>query len=76
MHWKLLIGVALGVVIGIGCRALGIPSPAPPALLGAVLVVAMTGGYVFADRFLARRAARHAEHCGGPTGLPQSVTKR
>lgn len=76
MHWKLLIGLALGLAIGIGCRALGIPSPAPPALLGAVLVVAMTSGYVFADRFLARRAARHTEHCGGPTGLPRSVTKR
>jgi hypothetical protein len=30
--------------------------------------VAMTLGYVVADRFMARREARHVAHCGGPTG--------
>lgn len=61
-------GVLLGFAIGFGCRWLGIPVPAPPLLAGALLVVAMTTGYVIADRFLARRQAVHAADCGGPTG--------
>jgi XapX domain-containing protein len=68
MNWKLLVGIALGFAIGFGCRASGIPVPAPPLLVGALLVVAMTSGYLLADRFLARRTAMHAEHCGGPSG--------
>lgn len=68
MNWKLLIGIALSFGIGFGCRAFGIPSPAPPVLVGAMLVLAMTAGYVIADRFLARRTALHSENCGGPTG--------
>lgn len=68
MSWNLFIGVALGFGIGFGCRAFGIPVPAPPLLVGALLVVAMTSGYLLADRFLARRAPQHTAHCGGPTG--------
>lgn len=68
MDLKFGLGLLLGVAIGVGCRALGIPSPAPPALVGALLVVAMTVGYTLADRFLARRAARTLAHCGGPSG--------
>jgi XapX domain-containing protein len=68
MNLKLLIGIALGFGIGFGCRALGIPAPAPPLLVGALLVVAMTSGYLLADRLLARRAAHNTPHCGGPTG--------
>jgi XapX domain-containing protein len=68
MNWKLLIGIALSFGIGLGCRAFGIPSPAPPVLVGALLVLAMTIGYVLADKFLARRSAIHSTNCGGPTG--------
>ncbi|CAD2246829.1 DUF1427 family protein [Xanthomonas arboricola] len=68
MDWKFISGVALGVAIGFGCRAAGIPSPAPTAFVGALLVLAMTCGYVLADRFLARRVARNLVHCGGPSG--------
>lgn len=68
MNPRLCIGIALGFAIGLGCRALGIPSPAPPVLVGALLVLAMTCGYVLADRHLARGIARHAADCGGPTG--------
>jgi len=68
MDRKFYIGLLLGVGIGFGCRALGIPSPAPPALVGALLVVSMTAGYQLADRWLARRVARNAVHCGGPSG--------
>jgi len=47
-----LIGIGLGLAIGIGCRLLDIPLPAPPKLVGALLVLAMTLGYVGADAFL------------------------
>lgn len=65
---KVAIGLLLGLLIGAGCRAFAIPSPAPPAIVGALLVVAMTGGYVLADRFFARRSATTTHLCGGPTG--------
>jgi len=68
MNWKFFAGILLGFGIGFGCRAFGIPSPAPPVLVGALLVVAMTSGYILADRFLAQREARHRCDCGGPTG--------
>lgn len=73
---KRLAGLALGAGIGFGCRAAGIPSPAPPALAGALLVVAMTCGYALADRVLARRAAAHLHDCGGPDGGPDGGTGR
>ena len=44
----LVAGAVLGLVIGAICRACDIPSPAPPTPIGALLVVAMTGGYVLA----------------------------
>ena len=68
MDPKFLIGIVLALGIGLGCRWLGIPVPAPPVLQGALLVVAMTLGYQLADRWLARRAAHQAGNCGGPTG--------
>lgn len=46
------IGLAVGLLIGAGCRYFDIPSPAPPRLIGACLLVAMTLGFVAADRFL------------------------
>lgn len=69
----MLIGLLLGLGIGFGCRWLGIPAPAPPLLVGALLVVAMTSGYLMVDRVLAHRPARHQENCGGPTGETQET---
>lgn len=47
------IGLVLAFVIGVACRWSGVPIPAPPRLLGALLVLATTLGYVCADRLLA-----------------------
>jgi XapX domain-containing protein len=44
----LLIGAILGLAVGGLCRWLDIPSPAPPSPIGALLVLAMTAGYVSA----------------------------
>lgn len=68
MNGKFVAGLLLGFGIGFGCRALGVPVPAPPVLVGALLVVAMTSGYLLADRALTRREAQHRRDCGGPTG--------
>ena len=69
MTRKTVIGLALGFGIGFGCSLLAIPVPAPPVLVGALLVVAMTLGYTLTDRYLARaRPCRQQGDCGGPSG--------
>jgi XapX domain-containing protein len=47
-----IIGLLLGLTIGAGCRLFDIPSPAPPRLIGACLVLAMSVGFVTADYLL------------------------
>ena len=42
--------------MGGGCRYLEIPVPSPPKLLGALLVVATTIGYMTVDNYLAKPA--------------------
>jgi XapX domain-containing protein len=44
-----ILGILLGFGIGLGCRILDLPLPAPPKLVGALLVVAMTGGFLITD---------------------------
>jgi XapX domain-containing protein len=65
---KSFLGLALAFAIGFACRAFGIPSPAPPVIVGALLVVAMTIGYLLVDRVMTQPAL-HALDCGGPSGL-------
>ena len=47
-----LAGIVLGFLIGLGCRWLDLPLPAPPKLVGALLVVTMTGGFLITDLLL------------------------
>ena len=70
---KSVIGLVLAFALGFACRAFGIPSPAPPVILGALLVVAMTSGYIVVDRWAAA-PAQHAPDCAGPSGLAASQT--
>jgi len=51
---RLILGFMLAFAIGAVCRLVRIPSPAPNALLGSLLVVAMSVGYIAAGRVLAR----------------------
>jgi XapX domain-containing protein len=71
VNMKSLLGLALAFGIGVACRTFGIPSPAPPVLVGALLVVAMTSGYLLVDRLMTRPAI-HRIDCGGPSGLAPS----
>ena len=43
---KSMIGIVLAFALGFACRAFGIPSPAPPLVLGALLVMTITIGYI------------------------------
>ncbi len=74
---KIALGLLLGLAVGAGCRWLDLPVPSPPKLVGALLVVAMTLGYIATDAIIARkfaqRGAATTEHlCGGPTGATTS----
>lgn len=77
---KIVLGLILGLAIGAACRWFDIPVPSPPKLMGALLVVAMTVGYIATDKliaakFTAKGPATTAELCGGPTGTPRSVSR-
>ena len=73
---KAVIGLALAFALGFACRAFGIPSPAPPVIVGALLVMAMTIGYVLVDRYAAVHPAQYKADCGGPSGLAPSELHR
>ena len=49
------LGIILGLAIGMGCRWFDIPLPAPPKLVGSLLVVAMTTGFVGTELLLESR---------------------
>lgn len=57
----LLIGIILGLTIGFCCRWFDIPLPSPPNLVGALLVIAMTLGFITADKILAPTPSAQAE---------------
>ncbi len=65
---RTLAGFLVAFALGGVCRAFGIPSPAPPVITGALLVVAMTAGYVATDRWVAKHPATHKDNCAGPSG--------
>lgn len=73
---KIALGLLLGLLIGVICRLVPLPLPAPPVLTGALLVVAMTLGYIAVDRFVAVREAQHRHLCGGPDGSTKHGAKR
>ncbi len=45
-------GLLLGLLIGASCRWFDLPLPAPPKLVGALLVVFMTIGFLSTDFLL------------------------
>lgn len=58
---KVLVAVLLAFLIGAVCRLFEIPLPAPPTLLGVGLILAITVGYIAADRLIMSRAPSAAD---------------
>jgi XapX domain-containing protein len=50
----MLSGLVLGLAIGAGCRWFDLPLPAPPRLVGALLILAMTLGFLGANLAILR----------------------
>jgi XapX domain-containing protein len=64
---KTTIAFVLALLIGAGCRWFEIPVPSPPRLIGALLVLTMTVGYLATDRLIARsQAATHPRSSARP----------
>lgn len=63
---KIFLGLMLALSIGALSRLVGIPVPAPSALLGALLVLAMTAGYIVTDNHLNRKPGSGPERGDGP----------
>ncbi|MEL6302805.1 MAG: DUF1427 family protein [Pseudomonadota bacterium] len=74
MNIKTALGFVLAFAIGAVCRLSAIPVPAPPVLIGALLVVAMTLGYTLTDRLASHREATRRQQCGGPTGSTKGAS--
>jgi XapX domain-containing protein len=49
---QIALGLLFAFAIGAFCRWFDIPAPAPPRLVGALLVVTMTIGFLATDRLL------------------------
>jgi len=70
---KIALGLLLALSVGVVCRLVGLPLPAPLAFTGAILVLAMTAGYELVDRMAPHREALHRNNCGGPDGRTESA---
>jgi XapX domain-containing protein len=65
---RIVAGLILALSVGAVARLTGLPLPAPPVLVGALLVLAMTLGYETVDRLAAHRAATQKANCAGHDG--------
>lgn len=73
---KIILGFILAFSIGVLCRLTGIPVPAPPVIMGALLVVAMTSGYLIVGKFAPHRPTKNKSFCGGPSGTGHDDTTK
>jgi XapX domain-containing protein len=64
---KTAIAFTIALLIGAGCRWFEIPVPSPPKLIGALLVLTMSVGYLATDRLMARsQSATHRHSSARP----------
>jgi XapX domain-containing protein len=70
---KILLGFLLAFGIGAICRFAGIPSPAPNAILGSLLVVSMSFGYVIAGHYPHRTGNTISSLLAPPKGVVAKV---
>lgn len=74
---KLVLGLLLAVCLGIFCRFFDIPLPGPPAIMGAVMAIAMASGYTATDYLLTRRAPQplhETSHAQAVSTGPQTAS--
>ncbi|MBV9074581.1 MAG: DUF1427 family protein [Acidobacteria bacterium] len=71
---KTVMSLVLGLLIGAGCRWFDIPVPSPPKLLGALLVVSMTVGYLTTDKLLSQKD--HVTVSGKCSAAPESTSHK
>jgi XapX domain-containing protein len=57
---KEAVSVLIAFGIGAGCRWFDIPVPAPPRLFGALLIIAITGGYLLMDSGMSKAKTEQA----------------
>ncbi|MEY2341701.1 DUF1427 family protein [Acidithiobacillus sp. IBUN Pt1247-S3] len=69
---KPVAGIVVAFLFGFTCRAFGIPSPAPPVIMGAILVMAMTVGTIVMDRVMTKSALR-ANDGGDPSEVAEDA---
>ncbi len=50
--FKLIIGFTVAFLLGAMCRYLGVPIPAPPTIIGVMLILAVTCGAMAVDWYL------------------------
>ena len=55
MNLKYLISVLIAFSLGFVCKMWGIPVPAPPMLLGALMIISITLGYMLTDSYLQKK---------------------
>ena len=72
---KIVLGMLLAFGVGVICQLAGLPLPAPLALTGAALVLAMSAGYEAVDRLVPGHVALNRENCGGSDGGSQTAHK-
>jgi hypothetical protein len=70
---KILAGLILSLFIGSACRWFGDSTAWATKLVGALLIVSITVGYLATDKLIAARVSSKAssvtrDMCGGPTG--------
>ena len=71
---SLALGASIAFLIGLSTALLGIAAPSPPTIQGALIVGAMTAGYVLAGRFVVSPPANCDDICAGPSGVVQKHT--
>ncbi len=72
----MLIGVVFGFLVGAGCRWIDVPVPSPPSLPGALLVLAMTLGFLGTDLALSKTEGSAALHAPAPVVAATSTPVR
>ncbi len=52
---KIAFGLVIAVCLGIFCRFFDLPLPGPPAIMGAVMAIAMASGYTATEYAITRQ---------------------